>query len=555
MKQYILALKSILLLALLISVETNMQAKDIFVSPGPSAIQDAVDSSKDGDIIYLNTGIYFESIVIRKRNLTIKPASGAKVEITSAYPEYFNHTIQWKKEETKTHPRTGKSYSIYTAQYPRYATFKKSRSFPGYGYVADAQDILYFSYRDPVSFSYQYAAQSEVRGVFFGADKIYLATEINPNSESLFVSRRRIIEFNKASNITIDGGERKSITLKNGGRFGLIINQLFGEKSSIKNVRFINSHSGIFINQLVNSSLFIQDNLFIQHLEELPWMFQKYGLTKEAGVKSGALAKINANRSLSVTNMETTAICANQNKNGKVIVDNNSIYGYFNGIVSYTNDVEIKNNNLSDIRDDAIEIEGNTPNNLIHNNSINCSFVGISLTPIRKGPVFVFNNQVIANYSSIIWNQTFDSGKLSYKNVKVIKFTGLTEKDKTQDVHIYHNTFFSLDNVLDIGSKTKPQFNPRNSTFYNNLFLSKRSISNSYGRPSDGIDYQGNVFNSSVRSNSKEDIPRARQWNNTVIRGSEKSGIRNAVLHKIPSHYPHAKALMEENKIGAAKTK
>jgi len=533
----------------------DMSAKDIIVSPGPAAIQKAVKNAKPGDVIYLNSGLYFESVVIQNSNITIKATPGEKAIITSAYPEYYNHNIKWTKSEDRTHPRTKKKYSIYTAPYPRYATFKKSMRYISYAYVADEEDNLFFTYRDETSFKYQFAAQDEVRGVFFDKDKIYLATEMDPNTEPLYVSNRRIIELYQASNFILDGGPENAITLKNGGRYGIIINQLKGKTSEIKNLKIINCHSGIFVNQLLSGTLSVTGNVCVQQLEELPWNFQKYGMTKDMGIKSGDLAKIKSSEGLSVTHMETSAICVSANKDGKVMIDNNRIYGYFNGIVSTANDVEISNNIISDIRDDAIEIEGDTPNNIISGNDINCSFVGISLTPIRKGPVYIYNNRVTMNYSKIVWNQRYRTGEKTYKNVKTLKFTGLTETDVTSDVHLYNNVFFSIDDVLNIGSRSNPRFNPQSTSFYNNLFISNGKISSSYGKPSDGIIYEGNIFQSKTNVNQDGFIPKARQWKNTHVSNSKilKADLKSTV--ELPTHFPESKKLNSSKQVGAEKFK
>ena len=544
-----------IILLLFFSYSLSMTAKDIYISPGSSEIQKAIKQANSGDVIYLESGIYFESVVIQKSNLTIKAAQGANAIITSAYPEYYNHKIKWTKTEEITHQRTEKKYSIYTAPYPSYAKFKKSMTYPSYAYIADEDDNLYFTYRDATSFKYQFAAQNEVRGVFFDRDKIYIATENNPNNEKLFVTNRRIIELYKASNIVIDGGPKKSITLKNGGRFGIIINQLKGKITEIKNLKIINSHSGIFINQVSSGTLSIHGNICVQQLEELPWNFQKYGATKDIGIKSGDLTKIKSAEALSVTHMESSGICVSVNSGGKVIIDNNRIYGYFNGIVSTTNDVEISNNILSDIRDDAIEIEGDTPNNIIRGNEVNCSFVGISLTPIRKGPVYIYNNKITMNYSEIVWNQNYRTGELSYKKVKTLKFTGLTETDKTRDVHIYNNTFFSIDDVLNIGSESKPKFNPQLSTFYNNLFISGGKLSSSFGQASDGIVYMGNIFHSKNTTRQDDFIPKARHWENTIIMNSTRPKKKLEMAVKLPAHFHDSKNLNQVQRVGSNKFK
>jgi len=519
-----------------------VEAKEIIVVNHSGSIQQAIDQARSGDVILIEGGIYFESIVIKKSGLTIKPKPGEEVKITSAYPEYFNKEIKWKKEYSRKHPITGKSYTVYAAAYPKYR--KKPKGLI-YGYISDSDDQLYFTYRDKISFDYQYAVNKEVRGAFFDSDKIYIASEKDPNKESLYVSDRRIAEIYKAGNITIDGGDEKNLVFANGGRYGIIINLLSGEKSVLKNLRFINSHSGVMINSIQSGEIEISNNLFNQYLEELPWEFQKTGITDKMDMKRQDISKVLKAKNSSAAYMETTAVLASKNGVGRIKILDNSVYGYFNGIVSTTNNVEIAYNKLSELRDDAIEIEGHTPDNVVHHNDVSCSFVGISLVPVRTGPVYIYQNEIIMNNSPQVMRRGIKSRRLIYRNGKTIKFTNFSPKDISSDVHIYHNRFYALDDVLNIGSSEKPEYNPKRSSFYNNVFLSSGRISSSYGRASDGIDYQGNIFNSFSINSKDLDSPEHRSWKNTKTNDAnfKKGIIQNNYKKEIPISWPGAKEL------------
>jgi len=57
---YVSKFASVLLFCFSLFHSNQMLSKDIIVSPGPAAIQNAVKQAKPGDIIYLNSGLYFE---------------------------------------------------------------------------------------------------------------------------------------------------------------------------------------------------------------------------------------------------------------------------------------------------------------------------------------------------------------------------------------------------------------------------------------------------------------------------------------------------------------
>jgi|GEM_PF-2858830 len=517
-------------------------AKDIVVTPSSGSIQAAIDLADPGDVIKIAGGTYYESLVIKKSGISIMANGEKQVKITSAYPEYFKQKIQWKKEYQKTHQSSGREYTVYSAPYPAYRKQPKGLT---YGYIADEDDGLYFTYRDKISFDYQYAQSDDIKGAYFDSDKVYLATEGNPNNERLYVSDRRILEIYNVGDITIDGGKSKNITLMHGGRYGIIINKLQGTKSIIQNLKIINSHSGILVNGVASGELVIRQNILNQYLEEMPWEFQKTGLTQRMDMRRQDISKVMKSKKTSAAYMETSAIFASKNEAGKIRILHNEVYGYFNGIVSTTHDVEIAYNTLSELRDDAIEIEGNTAQNIIHHNQVSCSFVGISLVPIRKGPVYIYQNELIMNNPPQIIRREMKSKKLSYRNGKTLKFTNLGPRDVSSDVHIYNNRFFALDDVLNIGSTDKPQYNPRASTFYNNVFISKGIISSSYGSAKDGLDYQGNHFKSLMADKRSMQIPEHKSWKNTLSEGLNfKTGIQiNTYKKIIPAHWPGAKEI------------
>ena len=138
------------------------------------------------------------------------------------------------------------------------------------------------------------------------------------------------------------------------------------------------------------------------------------------------------------------------------ILRGNEIHNFFNGIYTGSSrdvdepslafDADIYNNHIYNTSDDALEPEGAAINQRFRNNTIDSSFVGISLAPVTKGPVWVLRS-TFANYSG-----------------RGIKWDG----DSDGIALIYHNTFWTTQNVpaMDMISTA------HNATLRNNIFQS-----------------------------------------------------------------------------------
>jgi hypothetical protein len=109
------------------------------------------------------------------------------------------------------------------------------------------------------------------------------------------------------------------------------------------------------------------------------------------------------------------------------IVRDNIIHNFFNGIYTGSSgalensalafDADIYHNYIHHISDDALEPEGACINHRFRNNTIDSSFVGVSLAPITKGPVWVLRSS-ISNYTgrAIKWALYSDGMVLIYHN-------------------------------------------------------------------------------------------------------------------------------------------
>ena len=155
------------------------------------------------------------------------------------------------------------------------------------------------------------------------------------------------------------------------------------------------------------------------------------------------------------TKMEGTAILVRGHVG--TIVRDNIVHDYFNGIFTgssaagisaYTEvayDVDVYHNYIHDIADDALEVEGACVNHRFRNNTIDRSFVGVSIAPVTQGPTWVLRS-------------TFTS----YTG-RGIKFSD----ESSGMVLFYHNTFWtSAPNVNDADLITPV----RNVKMRNNIF-------------------------------------------------------------------------------------
>jgi hypothetical protein len=138
------------------------------------------------------------------------------------------------------------------------------------------------------------------------------------------------------------------------------------------------------------------------------------------------------------TRMEGTAILVRGHVG--TIVRDNIVHDFFNGIFTgssaagisaYTEvafDVDVYHNYIHHIADDALEPEGACVNHRFRNNTIDKSFVGVSIAPVTQGPTWVLRS-TFTNYTG-----------------RGIKFASNSDGI----VFFYHNTFWtSAPNVND----------------------------------------------------------------------------------------------------------
>ena len=153
------------------------------------------------------------------------------------------------------------------------------------------------------------------------------------------------------------------------------------------------------------------------------------------------------------TAMEATAIVLRGHIG--TIVRGNHIHNYFNGIYTSSSaaldnpgvafDVDVYNNNIHHIADDALEPEGTCVNHRFRNNTIDTVLVGISLGPVTMGPVWVMRS-TFSNFTgrSIKWDKNSDGWVLIYHNTSWTNQANLNLMEMISPVHnsVIRNNIF-----------------------------------------------------------------------------------------------------------------
>ena len=155
------------------------------------------------------------------------------------------------------------------------------------------------------------------------------------------------------------------------------------------------------------------------------------------------------------SSMEGTAIVLRGHVGA--IVHGNDIHHFFNGIYTGSSaalenpelafDIDVYDNYIHHISDDALEPEGASINHRFRNNSFDSVFVGVSLAPVTMGPVWILR--------STFSNYTGRGIKWAYNSDGVVL--------------IYHNTFWTMAQDIVVMDFITPAHNAilRNNIFEN----------------------------------------------------------------------------------------
>lgn len=183
------------------------------------------------------------------------------------------------------------------------------------------------------------------------------------------------------------------------------------------------------------------------------------------------------------TRMEGTAILVRGHVG--TIVRDNIVHDYFNGIFTgssaagisaYTEvafDVDVYHNYIHNIADDALEAEGACVNHRLRNNTIDSSFVGVSIAPVTQGPTWVLRS-TFTNYTG-----------------RGIKFSD----DSDGIVLFYHNTGWTSAPNINAAELITPAHNVK---MRNNIFQSAGYLIHDAPKGASGNDWNYDNWYSSL---------------------------------------------------------
>jgi hypothetical protein len=384
------------------------------------SIQEGLDHATPGTQVLVADGIYNEMLLF--------PRSGTPGNWIQVMAEGHNAILDG-------------SYSLTGNVWTRYKSYANVWFIKLGGpirYLARDQ-VNYYNYDDLTGLlnerGHNYIPVNEGWYLDRNSSTLYIRSLDNPTSHSWQLPRFNDgISSNGRDWLWIEGFEIRLFGTLYGG-CGICMNN--ASHVVIRKNRIHNIFMGIYIgwtgNENQGNDTRIEFNeIFDPPVNEWPW----------AAVKG--------------TTMEGTAIIL-RGHNG-AIVRGNEIHHFFNGIYSGSSsapensalafDVDVYDNHIHHIGDDALEPEGACINHRFRENIVDSTFVGISLAPITQGPVWVVRS-LFTNYTAngIKWDRKSDGV-----------------------VMIYHNTFWSsVQNSTAIGL-ISPVYN---SVMRNNIFRSE----------------------------------------------------------------------------------
>ena len=480
------------------------------------SISKAVEASQNGDSIFIAGGIYFESVVIKnKTKLTLLPFNRSKVIISGAYKQIIAKSKSWtflKKIKSKY---TNSEKDVYVLDLEQNIDNWKLVKGDKYKYVYNRNNQPLWLYGNLSSFESQYLSDSKQESVCFNNSKIYLAVEVNkdPNLDRYFISKpQAVVQIINSSDILLDGGHNKLIEIRHPGRRAVLLNGRWPSTSEniIRNIRIFNGKIGITLAQLEGRAQVLANELIFYAQKKWCWSEIKNCHTyQEEGINC-------------IAYMNSIGILDNKQTQTTSKIKGNKIRGYFNGIVILSDNAEVENNIIKGVMDDAIELEGHIGNIIIRKNFVDSSYRAISLAPITKGPIFIYENVFLQSNESYLLKFDYAKKKYIYSEAKLLKFWSQIKNDsiyKTENCHFYFNTFYALKNPLEIGGALD-KMSPEKSSFFNNIFYSLSSAYNAATTNVKGVDLDNNIFTQNISGRKLSSVLNSKKNSN---KGWEKN--------------------------------
>lgn len=168
----------------------------------------------------------------------------------------------------------------------------------------------------------------------------------------------------------------------------------------------------------------------------------------------------------------------------------NTIHGFFDGIapvswrrpdeLGLNRDMDIMYNEIRNVGDDAIEIDGGGVNMRIHKNKMRNVFAAISLAPVERGPVYTTRNDAtyymlmfklnVGGCTSLGWAYSYHNSGYSLINIRGDNYGGIAVSfPASGSIPITNKVFMNnafIANIYGIRSAHKGEFLNHNSYFH-----------------------------------------------------------------------------------------
>ncbi len=468
--------------------------------------------------IRIMTGKYTETVRIQKNNIRVEPFGNGDVEVVGAIPEFINGVSNWeyvqpgiyKSNLGRVDHNTNQSNTVYTGD---------GKQWWSYNSLFGLLNRITKNNLPGVRIEHQ---------LFTGFSEVYVATDDNqPPDAPLYIGGAwPTFDVNGVNNITIQGLTNSKLKISYGDNNVQIRNS---NNVTVNNTEITGGTYGIYA---YDSSYLNLKNNTIKGQFERSWTF--------ADVKNYPASMENA----------AIIVRANTKNINNIMTEGNTITGYWAGIYYqsvdtlldpnspnkyYNENSAIADNVLHDIWGPGLETEAYLRNLVVKGNLVYDAGEAYSPAPVRDGPVYVYENVIIAErvQLDVLGEATSGPGQSIKMNNDHMA--------PPENIHFYHNTFYYAGNdtnaMKTVHSTDNPLILTQNVSFTNNIFYSKDGvILRGSGRAQDGIEFDGNVFYSPTAS-----AKRYFSWNSfydqngTVNNYSSLSDIING--GKMPSQW------------------
>ena len=167
------------------------------------------------------------------------------------------------------------------------------------------------------------------------------------------------------------------------------------------------------------------------------------------------------------------------------LVHDNNVYSFFNGIYTGSSgalenselafDADIYNNHIHEIIDDGLEPEGACINHRFRNNTVDKSYIGISIAPVTQGPTWVLRS-TFTNFTGrgIKFADNSDGIVLIYHNTGWTNASNINGADLITSIHnvVMRNNIFR---ITGYSFAEVPTGSTANDWNYDNWFTTRGS--------------------------------------------------------------------------------